>query len=232
MVAETRLDPAGLVLPVFVKEGVTEPVARSSHARRRRSTPGSRCEGSGAREAAAARCRWHHDLRRPRAGKDAVGSQAATTPTGSSTSPPRDVAAEVGDALVVMGDLCLDEFTDHGHCGVLTPRGAVDNDATPRAVRGRWRREAPGRGAHGWVSRGMMDGQVGRPSGRAGRAGRHDVGVLGVRGEVRVGVLRAVPGRGGSRRSRATGRTYQLDPANGREGDARGRRWTSPRAPT
>ena len=68
--------------------------------------------------------------------------------------------AEVGDDLVVMADLCLDEFTDHGHCGVLDADGAVDNDATlERTPRWRWPR--PRAGAHVVGPSGMMDGQVG-----------------------------------------------------------------------
>ena len=61
--------------------------------------------------------------------RDAVGS-GGTDPNGILNVAIRDVVAEVGDATVVMSDLCLDEFTSHGHCGVLAPDGSVDNDAT------------------------------------------------------------------------------------------------------
>ena len=69
----------------------------------------------------------------PRA-KDAAGS-GAVDPDGILNLAITDVVAEVGDALTVMSDLCLDEFTDHGHCGVLDADGRVDNDAHPRGVR-------------------------------------------------------------------------------------------------
>ena len=66
--------------------------------------------------------------------RDATGS-GGIDPDGILNVAIRDVVAEVGDATVVMSDLCLDEFTSHGHCGLLTPDGEVDNDATLRRVR-------------------------------------------------------------------------------------------------
>ena len=90
--------------------------------------------------------------------KDAVGS-GATDPNGILNLAITDVVAEVGDALTVMSDLCLDEFTDHGHCGVLTPDGRVDNDRTLAAYADMARAQA-----HAGVDMvgpsGMMDGQV------------------------------------------------------------------------
>ena len=124
--------------------------------------------------------------------KDATGS-GAIDPAGILNLAITDVVAEVGDALTVMSDLCLDEFTDHGHCGVLTPDGRVDNDRTL----GLYAEMALAQ-AHAGVDMvgpsGMMDGQVGgHPRGaRRGRAHRRlDPRLL---REVRLGVLRAVPG--------------------------------------
>ena len=73
--------------------------------------------------------------------KDATGS-GAVDPDGILNLAITDVVAEVGDALTVMSDLCLDEFTDHGHCGVLTADGRVDNDARSRCTP-RWRSPRP-----------------------------------------------------------------------------------------
>ena len=92
-----------------------------------------------------------------------------TTRTASLNVALRDLRAEVGDATVVMADLCLDEFTDHGHCGVLDDDGAVDNDATLGGLRRRWpsRRPRPARTCS--APSGMMDGQVGVDPGGARR---------------------------------------------------------------
>ena len=120
LVAETRLHPAELVLPMFVREGVSEPVPITS-------MPGvvNHSLDSLRRavvEAAEAGIGGVMLFGVP-AAKDAVGS-GATDPDGILNVAIRDVASEVGDALVVMTDLCLDEFTDHGHCGVLDAAAA------------------------------------------------------------------------------------------------------------
>jgi porphobilinogen synthase len=91
--------------------------------------------------------------------RDATGS-AGIDPDGILNAALRDVRAEVGDAIVVMADLCLDEFTDHGHCGVLDARGAVDNDATLARYAEMAVAQAEA-GAHMVGPSGMMDGQVG-----------------------------------------------------------------------
>ncbi len=123
---ETHLVPSQLVLPMFVREGITEPSPIGS-------MPGS-CSTRWIRSAAP----WP---RRPSSGSagscssacprcaTAVGS-GADDPNGILNRATEAVVAEVGDAVVVQTDLCLDEFTDHGHCGVLRADGAVDNDAT------------------------------------------------------------------------------------------------------
>ena len=143
LVAETRLHPAELVLPMFVKEGADRAARRSRRCPAWCSTPATRCARP-PREAVAAGVGGLMLFGIP-AVEDAVGS-GATDPDGILNVAIRDVVAEVGDDLVVMADLCLDEFTDHGHCGVLAADGAVDNDATlERYARdGASRRPTPG----------------------------------------------------------------------------------------
>ena len=118
--AETRLNPADLVLPLFVREGLTEPTPLES-------MPGVVQHSlsslrKAARSAVGAGVGGLMVFGVP-VTKDAVGS-GATDPNGILNQALREVTDEVGDATVVMSDLCLDEFTDHGHCGVLTPRRA------------------------------------------------------------------------------------------------------------
>jgi len=155
LVAETRLHPAELVLPMFVREGLSEPVPISS-------MPGVVNHSLDSLRRAA--------VQAAEAGvggvmmfgipehKDAIGS-GATADDGILNVATRVVAAEVGDALVVQTDLCLDEFTDHGHCGVLAADGSVDNDASLL----RYRDMAVAQAAAGSQLlglSGMMDGQV------------------------------------------------------------------------
>jgi porphobilinogen synthase len=155
LVAETRLHPAELVLPMFVREGLSEPVPISS-------MPGvvNHSLDSLRRAAAVA----------AEAGvggvmlfgipehKDAIGS-GATADDGILNVATRAVVAEVGDALVVQTDLCLDEFTDHGHCGVLAADGSVDNDASLLRYRDMGVAQAAA-GSQLLGLSGMMDGQV------------------------------------------------------------------------
>ena len=142
--------------------------------------------------------------------KDARGSQALAD-DGILNLAIADVRAEVGDDLLVMSDVCLDEFTDHGHCGVLTADGAVDNDATVEIYAEMAVAHAAA-GAHVVAPSGMMDGQVGaiRYGARRRRSpGHRDPGL---RGEVRVGLLRPVPGGG---RVLAAGRSADLPAGSG-----------------
>ena len=103
-----------------------------------------------------------------------------------------DVVAEVGDALTVMSDLCLDEFTDHGHCGVLTPDGTVDNDRTLEVYAEMALAQADA-GVDMVGPSGMMDGQVGRHPRGARRRRPHRRRDPGVLREVRLLLLRPVP---------------------------------------
>lgn len=173
LVAETRLSPSDLVLPMFVKEGATEPQAVPS-------MPGVVQHTRESLRKAA------HDAVDAGVGglmlfgiplhKDASGS-AGTDPEGVLQVAIRDVAAEVGDATVIMSELCLDEFTDHGHCGVLAADGAVDNDATLERYAEMARAQADA-GAHLLGLSGMMDGQVGAVRRALDAAGHTDVGIL------------------------------------------------------
>jgi porphobilinogen synthase len=212
MVAETSLLPPGLVLPVFVREGIDEPQPISS-------MPGvvqhSRSSLLGAVTEAAELGLGGVMLFGIPAEKDAVGS-GAVDPAGILNLAINDVVAEVGDALTVMSDLCLDEFTDHGHCGVLTPDGRVDNDRTLA----RYAEMALAQ-AHAGVDMvgpsGMMDGQVAVVRAALDAAEHTDVSVLAYSakyasaffGPFREAVDSSLQG---------DRRTYQQDPANAREG--------------
>lgn len=152
---ETSVAAQHLVLPVFVREGITEPVPISS-------MPGvvqhSRDSLLAAVTEAAELGLGGVMLFGVPEHKDATGS-GALDPHGVLNLAITDVVAEVGDALTVMSDLCLDEFTDHGHCGVLTPDGAVDNDAT-LAIYADMARAHADAGVDMVGPSGMMDGQV------------------------------------------------------------------------
>jgi porphobilinogen synthase len=211
LVAEHRLHPADLVLPMFVKEGAREATPVPSMPGVVQHTRDTLRKA--AAEAASLGLGGVMLFAIP-AGKDAVGS-AATDPDGVLNLAVADVRAEVGDELVVMADLCLDEFTDHGHCGVLASDGSVDNDATlvRYAEMGLALASA---GAHLVGTSGMMDGQVGAVRTALDAAGRPDVGILAYAakyasafyGPFRDAVESSLVG---DRRS------YQQDPANGRE---------------
>ncbi len=160
LVAQTRLDPAELVLPVFVREGITEPVPISAMPGVVQHTLESLV--TAAREAADAGLGGLMLFGVPSV-KDAVGS-GADDPEGILNVALRAVVEAVGDRLVVMADLCLDEFTDHGHCGVLKEPGRVgesivDNDATLERYAAMGLAQARA-GAHVLGLSGMMDGQV------------------------------------------------------------------------
>ena len=212
LVQETSVRPSQLVLPLFVREGATEPAAITS-------MPGQVQHSRDSlravvAQAAEARIGGVMLFGVP-ATRDATGS-AACDPHGVLNQAIADVVAEVGDALVVQADLCLDEFTDHGHCGVLDSRGRVDNDATLEHYRAMAVAQAEA-GAHLLGLSGMMDGQVSAVRDALDTAGHHDVALLGYAakyasafyGPFRDAVESTLVG---------DRRTYQLDPANRREG--------------
>ncbi len=173
LVAETSLAARHLVLPVFVREGVAEPVPISSMPGVVQHTRDSLRRA--AAEAAEAGLGGIMLFGVPET-KDATGS-GAVDPAGVLNVAIADVAAEVGDALPVMADLCLDEFTDHGHCGVLTAGGAVDNDATLEVYAEMARVQAAA-GAAVVGPSGMMDGQVAVIRDALDGAGHTDVAIL------------------------------------------------------
>ena len=217
LTAQTRLAPADLVLPVFVKEGIAEPVPIGS-------MPGVVQHSldslrKAAHEAAEAGIGGLMLFGIP-AEKDAVGSQADAA-DGIVNVALQQLRGDLGDELVLMADLCLCEYTDHGHCGVVTPAGVVDNDPTLDRYAAVAIAQAQA-GAHLVAPSGMMDGQVAAIRAGAGQRRLHRDADPGLRRQVRLGLLRPVP-RG--RRGRAAVRR-PLDlpdgPAQRRRGAARG----------
>ncbi|MFJ4772909.1 porphobilinogen synthase [Streptomyces uncialis] len=213
MVAETRLHPADLILPAFVREGVSAPVPIGTMPGVVQHTRDSL--RAAAVEAVTAGVSGIMLFGVPEEGKkDALGT-AGTDPDGILQVALRDVRAEVGDELIVMSDLCLDEFTDHGHCGVLDADGRVDNDATLERYAEMAQVQADA-GAHVVGPSGMMDGQVGVVRDALDQIDRDDVAVLAYTvkyASAFYGPFREAVG------SSLTGdrKTYQQDPANARE---------------
>ena len=211
LVAQTRLHPADLVLPVFVREGLERPEAISSmpgvvqHSLDTLVDEAGRCVDAGLGGIMVFGVPEH---------KDAAGS-GADDADGILNVALRRLREAVGDELVVMADLCLDEFTDHGHCGVLAEDGSVDNDATLDRYAAMALAQAAA-GAHVLGLSGMMDGQVGHVRAALDAAGRTDTVLLayaakytsGLYGPFREAVQSSLVG------DRAT---YQQDPANATE---------------
>jgi porphobilinogen synthase len=173
MVAGTRLHAADLILPMFVKEGIGEPHPVVSMPGVVQHTRDSLRKA--AREAAEAGVGGVILFGIP-AVKDARGS-AADDPDGILQVALRDVRAEVGDAVVVMADTCLDEFTDNGHCGILTESGDVDNDLTLERYASIAVAQATA-GSQMIAPSGMMDGQVGVIRAALDAAGFADLPIL------------------------------------------------------
>lgn len=212
LVAETRVHPNQLVLPVFVSESLSKPKPIAA-------MPGVVQHTIDSLRAEAARCVQAGlvgiDLFGIPASRDAEGSQSWDV-DGILNQAIRAVREEVGDDLLIIADTCLDEFTDHGHCGVLTPEGLVDNDAT--LTRYQQMALAQAEAGVGFVSpSGMMDGQVAAIRDALDAAGHDQVGILAYSakyassffGPFREAVESQLVG------DRAT---YQQDPANRREG--------------
>jgi len=211
LAAETRLNPADFILPLFVKETVSEPtpiasmpgVLQHTLASVRKAAAEAAAEGLGGLKLFAVP-----------ATKDARGT-AGTDPDGILQRALSEVRDEVGDRIVIMSDLCLDEFTDHGHCGVLRADGTVDNDATLERYAEMGIRQAEA-GAHMVGPSGMMDGQVGFVRRALDESGFQDTGILAYSakyasaffGPFREAVESSLQG---------DRRTYQQDPANARE---------------
>lgn len=213
LVAETRLGVDDLVAPLFVREGIDEPRAIASlpgvvqHTRESLRKEAQRLAQVGISGVI---------LFGVPARKDAVGS-GASDPDGIVQVALRDLADDHGDALVVMADLCLDEYTDHGHCGLLTAGGEVDNDATLERYAEVAVAQADA-GAHVVAPSGMMDGQVAAIRAALDQRGHEQVGILAyaakyasaLYGPFREAVDVEIAG-GGDRKA------YQQDPRNARE---------------
>jgi porphobilinogen synthase len=211
LVAETRPAPAELVLPMFVREGLTESRPISS-------LPGVVQHSRDSLRKAAVEA-----VQAGIGGLMLYGVPARRDPEGSAGVDPdgvlnvaiRDVISEVGDGTVVMSDLCLDEFTSHGHCGLLTTDGGVDNDATLRVYADMALAQASA-GAHVLGPSGMMDGQIGVIRRALDQAGHTDTAVLAYAakyasafyGPFREAVESTLQG---------DRKTYQQDPANLKE---------------
>jgi porphobilinogen synthase len=212
LVQETRVSPAQLILPMFVREGTSAEVPISSMPGVvQHSLDSFRAELN---RAAAAGIGGVMLFGVPEH-KDATGT-GATDPDGILNVATRVAVEEVGDALVVQTDLCLDEFTDHGHCGVLTADGRVDNDASLERYREMGVAQAEA-GSQLLGLSGMMDGQVAAVRSALDDAGHTGTALLGYAakyasafyGPFREAVQSSLQG---------DRRTYQLDPANRREG--------------
>ncbi len=211
LTAQTSLEPRHLVLPMFVREGAAEPVPIAA-------MPGVVQHSLDSLRKAAV------DAFEAGVGglmlfgiplaKDADGS-GAQDPDGILNVALRELSAELGETTVLMSDLCLDEFTDHGHCGVLAADGSVDNDATLQRY-GRIAVAQARAGAQVLGPSGMMDGQIGHVRAELDAAGFADVALLAYSAKYAsafYGPFREAV------QSRLIGdrRAYQQDPGNARE---------------
>ncbi len=213
LVAQTSVEPRHLVLPMFVADGIDDPrpitsmpgVVQHTRDSLRRAAADAVTAGVGGLMLFGV----------PRdEDKDAVGS-VGSDPDGILNVALRDLAKDLGEATVLMADTCLDEFTDHGHCGVLDERGRVDNDATLIRYVDLAVAQADS-GAHVVGPSGMMDGQVGAIRDGLDAAGHSDVVILAYAakyasafyGPCREAVSCSLSG---------DRRTYQQEPGNARE---------------
>ncbi|MBI3225673.1 MAG: porphobilinogen synthase [Mycolicibacterium cosmeticum] len=213
LVAQTTLEPRHLVLPMFVADGISEPHPIASMPGVVQHTRDSLRRA--AADAVAAGVGGLMLFGVPRDGdKDPTGS-VGVDPDGILNVALRDLAADLGDATVLMADTCLDEFTDHGHCGIVDAHGLVDNDATNDQYVKLAVAQAHS-GAHVVGPSGMMDGQVAAIRDGLDEAGHEDVAILAYAakfasafyGPFREAVSSSLVG---------DRRTYQQDPGNARE---------------
>ena len=213
LVAETSLSVDDFVAPLFVRAGIDEPVPITSMPGHFQHTVASLVAEAKRITAAGVPALVLFGV--PDA-KDATGS-GAWDPDGIVQVALAELRASLGDQLVLIADLCLDEYTDHGHCGVLQADGTVDNDATI-ALYARVALAQAAAGADLVAPSGMMDGQVRAIRGALDGDGHHDVGILAyaakyasaLYGPFRDAVDVTIAG-GGDRRG------YQQDPSNRRE---------------
>jgi porphobilinogen synthase len=213
LVAQTSLEPRHLVLPMFVADGITEPRPISSMPGVVQHTRDSLRQAAADAVAAGVGGLMLFGVPRDE-DKDATGS-VGVAEDGILNVALRDLAKDLGDETVLMADTCLDEFTDHGHCGVLDAAGRVDNDATNARYVELAVAQANS-GAHVVGPSGMMDGQVAAIRDGLDAAGQTDTVILayaakfasGFYGPFREAVASSL---------RGDRRTYQQDPGNARE---------------
>ncbi len=213
LVAETSLEPRQLVLPMFVADGLGEPREISSMPGVFQHSMDSLRKAAVEAVTAGVGGLMLFGVPRPE-DKDPDGSQASD-PEGILNRGLRALVNEVGGSTVIMADTCLDEFTSHGHCGVLDDEGAVDNDATLRRYVDMALAQAQ-TGADLLGTSGMMDGQAGAIRAGLDAAGYADTGILAYAAKYAsafYGPFREAVGSSlqGDRR------TYQQDAANRRE---------------
>ena len=213
LVAETQLSPRDLILPMFVADGIDEPREISSMSGVFQHTEESLVQAVREAQAAGVRCIDLFGVPREE-DKDAQGSPA-WDPQGVLNRALSVLRKEFGDDMLIMADTCLDEFTDHGHCGVLDSEGRVDNDATLELYVAMSIAQARA-GAHIVSPSGMMDGQIGAIREGLDAAGFEDVAIMAYSAKYAsafFGPFREAVGSSleGDRR------TYQQDPANYRE---------------
>ena len=209
LIRETDVRPSDLIAPMFVKEELSEPIPIASMPGQSQHTLESL-----RKEAVeiAERGVLAFILFAVPAKKDAEGSEA-WNPEGIGQQAIVALRAEFGDDAVVIGDLCLDEYTDHGHCGVLDDLGEVDNDATVELYQRIALAQAEA-GAHLVGPSGMMDGQVAAIRSALDASEHHDVGILAYAAKFAsalYGPFREAA-EGAPRFGDRTG--YQEDPAN------------------
>jgi len=211
LVGQTRLHPADLILPMFVKEGADQPVPLGSMPGVQQHTLDSLVVA--AREAVDAGVGGLMLFGVPEQ-RDEIGS-GATDPNGILNLGLRRLHDELGDSTVLMADLCLDEFTSHGHCGVLDDQGRVDNDATLLRYADMAVVQAES-GAHVVGLSGMMDGQVAACRAALDGAGHQDTVILAY--AVKYASAAYGPFREAVESTLEGDRsTYQQDPANATE---------------
>lgn len=213
LVAETRLDTSDLIAPMFVREGIDQPEPIGSlpgvvqHTVDSLLTEVRGLADLGVRSVMLFGVPAH---------KDAVGS-GASDPDGIVQVALRELRSALGDRVVLMADLCVDEYTDHGHCGIVGDDGVVDNDRTLELYTAAARAQADA-GAHVVAPSGMMDGQVGAIRSALDTAGHESTAILAysakyasaLYGPFRDAVDVTIAD-GGDRRG------YQQDPRNARE---------------
>jgi len=212
LVRETTLAPSDLIAPLFVKEGIADAVPIAA-------MPGQSQHTVESLRKLAAEIRERGVLGFLLFGvpehKDAEGSEA-WNPAGITQQAIRALRDDFGDDAVIITDLCLDEYTDHGHCGVLAPSGEVDNDRTLELY-ARVAEAQAAAGAHIVAPSGMMDGQVGVIRTALDAAGASDVAIMAYAAKFAsalYGPFREAA-EGAPRFGDRTG--YQQDPANAAE---------------